>query len=86
MALIDDVVTAVDIERLAGDELRRVMREERGGDTHVVDADETAGGCLGLGFVEKCAESGIPDAARVASGPGEMACTRMPFGPSSAAM
>src|SRR5467141_3913951 len=30
--------------------------------------------------------SGMPDAARVASGPGEMAWTRMPFGPSSAAM
>ena len=25
-----------------------------------------------------------PEAARVASGPGEMACTRIPFGPSSA--
>jgi hypothetical protein len=29
--------------------------------------------------------SGMPEAARVASGPGEMAWTRMPFGPSSAA-
>ncbi len=27
----------------------------------------------------------MPEAARVLSGPGEMACTRMPCGPSSAA-
>src|SRR3954470_20828069 len=31
-------------------------------------------------------KSSIPDAARVAKGPGEIAWTRMPLGPSSAAM
>src|SRR5271165_1844722 len=30
-------------------------------------------------------KSGIPEAARVAKGPGLMACTRIPLGPSSAA-
>src|SRR5262249_24634768 len=40
---VDDVVAAVDIERLSGDQLGRVVREEGGGDADVVDADQAAG-------------------------------------------
>ena len=36
-------------------------------------------------LVELTDAAGIPEAARVANGPGLIACTRMPFGPSSAA-
>jgi hypothetical protein len=41
--LVDDVVTAVDVKGLAGDQARRVVREQRGGDTDVVDADQEHG-------------------------------------------
>ena len=36
--LVDDVITAVDIEGLAGDQARRIMRQKRGGGTGIVDA------------------------------------------------
>src|SRR5262249_15159654 len=42
-------------------------------------------GAFALALSSSASNSGMPEAARVASGPGEMACTRMPFGPSSAA-
>ena len=41
-------------------------------------------GALAFALSSSLSNSGMPDAARVASGPGEMAWTRMPFGPSSA--
>src|SRR3954462_15687269 len=41
-------------------------------------------GALAFAFSSNLSNSGMPEAARVASGPGEIACTRMPFGPSSA--
>jgi hypothetical protein len=34
------MIAAVDIQRLDGDELGRIVRQEGGGDAHVVDADE----------------------------------------------
>jgi hypothetical protein len=81
------VVAAVDVERLAGDETRSVVCQEGGGDADILDADEAARGRLRFRLVEQGVEFGyIPEAARVASGPGEMARTRMPFGPSSTAM
>src|SRR6516165_6362855 len=43
-------------------------------------------GAFAFALSSSASNSGIPEAARVASGPGEMACTRMPFGPSSAAI
>src|SRR5215475_10562551 len=54
--LVDDVLAAVDIKRLAGDQARRVVRQERGGDAHIVDADEAAGRSLRLCFVEELVE------------------------------
>ena len=39
-----------------------------------------------LRFVKKLIDSGMPEAARGASGPGQMACTRMPLGPTSDTM
>jgi hypothetical protein len=57
-SLVDDVVPAVDIERLAGDQARRIMRQKSGGDTHVVDTDEAARGSLGSGLVEQFVEFG----------------------------
>src|SRR6478735_3608701 len=41
-------------------------------------------GAFAFALSSSSSNSGIPDAACVASGPGEIACTRMPFGPSSA--
>jgi Cation transporting ATPase, C-terminus len=53
------------------------VRQERGGNAHIVDADEAAGRSLPLCFVEELVELWDAEAARVANGPGEMACTRM---------
>jgi hypothetical protein len=47
------VVAAVDVERFAGDEARRVVRQEGGGDADIVDADEPAGGRLSPRLVEQ---------------------------------
>jgi hypothetical protein len=44
--LIDDVIAPVDVERIAGNELRGVVREERHRQPDVHDADELAGGRL----------------------------------------
>src|SRR6516164_6182480 len=41
-------------------------------------------GAFALAFSSSLSNSGMPDAARVARGPGEMARTRMPLGSSSA--
>ena len=38
-------------------------------------------GAFDFALSSKASNSGMPDAARVASGPGEMAWTRMPLGP-----
>jgi len=38
--LINDVIAAVDVKRLASDQPSGVVSEERGGNAHVVDADE----------------------------------------------
>ena len=85
-SLVDDVIAAVDIERFARDEARGVVSEESGGDADIVDADKTLrAGAFVLALSSSASNSGIPEAARVASGPGEMAWTRMPLGPSSAA-
>src|SRR6516162_5385960 len=40
-------------------------------------------GAFAFALSSKTSNSGIPDAARVESGPGEMAWTRMPLGPLS---
>ena len=79
------MVTAVDIEHLAGDQASGVVGEEGAGDAHVIDVDERARRRLDLGLLEQGVELGMPEAAQVASGPGEIAWTRMPLGPSSAA-
>src|SRR3974390_1735185 len=50
---VDDVIAAIDINRVAGDETRRVVREEGGGGADVVDTDEAAGRRLGFRFVEQ---------------------------------
>ncbi|CFN68883.1 Uncharacterised protein [Bordetella pertussis] len=42
-------------------------------------------GALAWARSSKASKPVMPEAARVLSGPGEMACTRMPCGPSSAA-
>src|SRR5262245_53614248 len=41
-SLIDDVIAAVDVERFARNEPRSVMRQEGGGETNIVDADQAA--------------------------------------------
>src|SRR5271154_1647294 len=60
--LIDDVVAAVDIERLAGDEPRRVVGKECGSGSDIVDANEAARRRFGLCLVEQRIEFG--DAGR----------------------
>src|SRR5438034_11801976 len=55
-ALIDDMVSAVHVERFSGDEPRGVMGQERGGKADVVDAHQTAGGSLALRLLQKLVE------------------------------
>ena len=43
-------------------------------------------GAFDCAFCSSRSKEGMPEAARVLRGPGAIACTRMPFGPSSAAM
>jgi hypothetical protein len=45
--LVDDVIPAIDIKRLTGDEAGRVVREKGRGEADVVDAYQTAGRRLG---------------------------------------
>ena len=54
--LVDDVVPAIHVKRLSGDQLRRIMGEERGSHTHILDADETRSGRLGVVLVEQLVE------------------------------
>ena len=56
--LVDNVVAAVDVKRLAGDEPGRVVGQEGGGDTHVVDAHQAPCGSLGFCLVEQGVELG----------------------------
>ena len=86
LPLIDNVIAAVDVEGVSGAGFRRLMGEERNGKADVLGGHELAGRRFPCAFSSKEWNSGIPDAARVASGPGEMAWTRIPLGPSSAAM
>ena len=63
---------------------RRRACQEGGHRAHVVDLGQAAEGCLALLLQDDRVEvlqSG--GSARVWIGPGERACTRMPFGPSS---
>jgi hypothetical protein len=58
---VDDVITAVDIERLAGDQLRPVHGEEGHRDPNVLDGDEAAGWRLGVGLGDQFVEIGEID-------------------------
>jgi hypothetical protein len=60
------VIAAVDVERLASDQFGGVMRQERGRNADIVDAHEAAGGAFFLIFSNNAANSGMPEAARVA--------------------
>ena len=82
---IDDVIPAVDVEGLTRDQACGIESQKCDRDAHVIDADKTSRGCLGLSLVSSRWNSAILEAARVAKGPGEMAWTRIPLGPSSAA-
>ena len=73
VGLIDNMVPTIDIECFTGDKARRIMRQKGGGNTDVVDTDETADGSFDFAFSSSSSNSGIPEAARVASGPGEIA-------------
>jgi hypothetical protein len=83
--LVDDVVTAVDVKGLAGDQARCVVREERGDYADIVDADKAARRRLRFRLVEQLVEFRDPG-RRLCRQRSEIACTRMPFGPSSAAI
>ncbi len=50
--LIDDVVAAVNVKRFAGDQTRRIVREEGSRDSDIVDADKAPGRRLRFGLVE----------------------------------
>ncbi len=50
--LINDVIPAIDVKRLAGNETRRIVGQEGRSDTDVVDADKTARRRFGLRPVE----------------------------------
>ena len=55
---VDDVIAAVDIERLAGDQFGPVHRQEGHGDADILDRDEAAGRRLGLGLGDQFVEVG----------------------------
>ena len=55
---VHDVIVAIDVKRLAGDEARGVVRQESGGDAHIVDAHQTARRRFRLGLVEQGVEFG----------------------------
>ena len=55
---VHDVTVAIDVKRLAGDEARGVVRQESGGDAHIVDAHQTARRRFRLGLVEQGVEFG----------------------------
>jgi hypothetical protein len=83
--LIDDVISASDIQDASRHQPRAVECKSHGL-ADVIDAYQAADGSFRLGLSNSSSNSGIPEAARVASGPGEMAWTRMPFGPTSEAI
>src|SRR5262249_35677978 len=56
--LVHDMIAAVDIERVAGDQPRLVERQERGGGADVVDAHQRAGRRLLLRLGEQLVELG----------------------------
>lgn len=74
---------AVDVDEAAGDATGEGRRQIGAGVAYVHDVDQFPEGRLVSGFVQQESKSFRPDAARVFNGPGEMACTRMPRGPSS---
>src|SRR6188768_3395372 len=51
--LVDDVISAVNIERLAGNQLRCIMRKKGCRHANIVDADEALGGGLRLCFLQQ---------------------------------
>src|SRR6516162_10703901 len=56
LSSIHDVIAAIDVEGLAGDQAGSVMREEGCCDAHIVDADQAARGSLRLRLVEQLIE------------------------------
>jgi len=50
----------------------RISEQERGSCTDIIDADKARAGAL-ISPVEQASKSGMPEAARVANGPGDMA-------------
>ena len=85
MRSIDDVIAVVDVDGVARDQLGTVKCEEGNRLADVLDAHQLRVGALPCAFDSSSSNPGIPEAAPVASGPGEMARTRMPFGPTSEA-
>ena len=83
-ASIDDVISAIDVDGIARNQASCIVSQECRCGANVFDAHKLRAGAFAFAFSSNLSNSGIPEAARVASGPGEIACTRMPFGPSSA--
>src|SRR5262245_21890753 len=57
---VDDVVAAVDVERLTGDQLGRVCCKEGDSRADIVDRDRAAGWSLRLGLLQERLELGNP--------------------------
>jgi len=55
---LDNVIPAIDMKRLAGDEAGCIMSEESRGDADIVDAHEAPRRRLGFGLVEQRVEFG----------------------------
>ena len=56
--LVDNVITAVHIQRFTGNQSRRIVREECGCDAHIVNGNETAARCFAAGLLEQLVELG----------------------------
>jgi hypothetical protein len=58
LALVDNVVTAIDIQRVAGNQTRGIMSQECRGDSNIVNGNQASGRRLPAGFVEQLVEFG----------------------------
>ena len=83
--LAGDVLTPVDWDHRARDAPGAVTHEEGCKSTDIVDVHDLLQRRICGGAGEQLVDAAIPFAARVPTGPGESACTRMPREPISAA-
>jgi len=81
-----DVIAGIDIGDVSSNRPGGVANKECGIGANVVERDQPVLGRLEAARSSSSSKWSIPDAARVFTGPGDNALTRIPAGPSSSAM